>query len=361
MSRSERSQPRFKPPRLGLRLGFALLLLLLALAIDLLSGPAAIGFTDLFALLTGRIDAASQLGTLFFDFRLPRVLTAILAGALLPIAGALMQALFRNPLASPSELGVSAGASLGVALLVLGVQGGAFAAWGGTWSETFSASEALMLWGTVGAAFAGAMCVLMLLLAFSAQARQTGTLLIVGLLLTQWISALIGLMQWMSGAESLRAFTFWGMGSLAGVDMPRLQILIPLGCLGLLCALACAKPLDALALGEEAAQALGVSVKKLRFFLLLIAGALTALVTAFCGPIAFVALMVPHLARGLLRRTAHGAVLPACMILGAALMLFCDALTQWPAHGGVLPINAITALMGAPVILLVVLRRDKGL
>jgi iron complex transport system permease protein len=348
---------RLRPPRVWPRLLGAFGLVLVALIWDLHSGPASIGFSELLALVTGQTPADSNLGAIFIDFRLPRVMTAIFAGALLPVAGALMQALFRNPLASPSELGVSAGASLGVALLVLGIQGGAG---GALVSQHLGAlSGAAAIWGTVGAAFVGSMAVLLILLVFSARARQTGTLLIAGLLLTQWISALIGLMQWMSGAESLRAFTFWGLGSLSAVDMPRLKVMVPWGCITMVLALFCAKPLDALALGEDSARALGVSVKSLRVFLLLIAGSMTAMVTAFCGPIAFVALMVPHMARALMQRTAHGAVLPACMLLGAALMLFCDALTQWPGQGGVLPINALTALMGAPVILMVVLRKER--
>jgi iron complex transport system permease protein len=339
-----------KPPSHWPRLALAALLAALALVWDLRSGPAAITYGEMLDMLLGRIPADSNLGAIFLDFRLPRVLTALCAGAVLPVAGALMQSLFRNPLASPSELGVSAGASLGVALVVLGAETTAIGAW---------LSEATGFWGLAGAGMAGATLVMLLVLSLSIRMRQTATLLIAGLLLTQWISAGIGLLQWVSGSEKLRVFTFWGLGSLGAVDMPRLQFILPMSALGLLVAFLCAKPLDALALGEEAAAALGVRVHLLRWVLLLIASWMTATITAFCGPIAFVALMVPHFARALMRRTAHAWVLPACILLGAALMLACDALTQWPRQGGVLPINSITALLGAPVILMVLIRRER--
>ncbi len=332
------------------RLLFAAALLLLALGIDLVSGSAPVTWADVFRLCLGKLPADPVLANLLLDFRLPRVLTALAAGAALPAAGALMQALFRNPLASPSELGVSAGASLGVALLILGAQ----TAWGSTW--LFAATG---IWGTVGAAAAGSLAVMFLIMILAARMRQSATLLIAGLLLSQLIAAGIGLLQWVSGADALRAFTFWGLGSLSAVDPERLGFLLPVTSVLLLATLALAKPLDALALGEDAARALGVKLRPMRFFLLLLASLLTAVVTAFCGPIAFLALMVPHLARGLMRRTAHGLVLPASMLLGSALLLLCDAVTQWPGRGGVLPINALTALIGAPVILIVVMRRER--
>lgn len=306
-------------------------------------------WTDALRLGIGRLPADPMLASLLIDFRLPRVLTALAAGAALPAAGALMQALFRNPLASPSELGVSAGASLGVALLVLGAQ----TTWG---SWLFDATG---IWGTAGAAAIGSLAVMLLIMTFAARMRQAATLLIAGLLLSQLISAGIGLLQWVSGADALRAFTFWGLGSLSAVDPERLRLLVPVTLTLLLFTLVLAKPLDALVLGEDAARALGIRLRPMRFFLLLLAGLLTAVVTAFCGPIAFLALMVPHLARGLMRRTAHGLVLPASMMLGSALLLLCDAVTQWPGRGGVLPINALTALVGAPVILAVVMRRER--
>lgn len=339
-----------KPSPTSPRLALAILLALLALIWDLRSGPAAITYGEMLRMLLGQVPADSNLGAIFLDFRLPRVLTALAAGAVLPVAGALMQSLFRNPLASPSELGVSAGASLGVALVVLGAETTALGAW---------IAQATGFWGVAGAAMFGATAIMFLILGISLRMRSNATLLIAGLLLTQWISAGIGLLQWMSGSEKLRAFTFWGLGSLSAVDMPRLQFMLPMSAFSILVAILCAKPLDALVLGEEVAASLGVRVKLLRWILLLLASWMTATITAFCGPIAFVALMVPHLARGLLQRTSHIWVLPTCMFLGAGLMLACDALTQWPKQGGVLPINAITALIGAPVILMVLLRREQ--
>jgi len=326
------------------------LALAVAFWLDLLSGSAPITAGDALGIALGRLPADADLARILLDFRLPRVLTALAAGMALPVAGALMQALFRNPLASPSELGVSAGASMGVALLLLGVQGGGL----GFLFHSVGAS-----WGMAGAASLGAMAVMAVISALAARVRQSATLLIAGLLISQLIAAGIGLLQWASGAESLRAFTFWGLGSLAGVDPTRLRLLLPLTALGLTASMALAKPLDGLALGEEGALSLGIRLKPLRLVLLFVASLLTAVITAFCGPIAFIALMVPHLARGLMRRTSHLIVLPACMLIGGALLLLCDAATQMPGGGGVLPINALTALIGAPVILAVVLRREK--
>jgi iron complex transport system permease protein len=341
---------RLRPPVAWPRLLFAALLLIAALVWDLSSGSATLSLHHWFELLGGHLPSDPALAHILLDFRVPRVLTALAAGAVLPVAGALMQALFRNPLASPSELGVSAGASLGVALWILGSQSVFWSPWIQPWMGA---------WGTVGAASLGALAIMLLVMVLAARVQQSATLLIAGLLLSQLIGACIGLLQWMSGAESLRLFTFWGMGSLAGVDPERLRILLPVSLIGLMATLFLAKPLDALALGEETALALGVRLRPFRFALLLAASLLTAVVTAFCGPIAFLALMVPHLARSLMRRTAHSVVLPASMVLGATLLLCCDALTQMPARGGVLPINALTALIGAPVILFVVLRKDR--
>ena len=335
--------------------------MLVLIWLDFLCGSIKISSADLAKLLFGLPISDETVASVFYPFRLPRVLTAIFAGAALPVAGVLMQALFRNPLASPSELGVTAGASLAVAVLVLGIGsvagnantfGGGISAW---WANLPPSLAAL---STAGAAALGSGIMLLFILSLASRITQSATLLIAGLLISNMVGALIGILQWSSNADSLRAFTFWGLGSLNGVDSAKLAVFIPLIFLGLLLAQFLAKPLNALVLGDETAMGLGVSIRYLRYGILFTASLLTGVVTAFCGPIAFLGLAVPLLSRSLLGRSDHRWIIPTSMILGICLLLVCDALSHLPKQGGVLPVNVLTALLGGPIILWVVLRRE---
>lgn len=324
----------------------ALLLLLLLCPLALLTGTVALSPAEVWQGLT---DGAAHSTAHFIvvEVRLPQVLTALLAGAALAGSGLVMQTLFANPLADPSLLGVNSGASLGAALVLLAFGGslGSFVAgWGG-----------VVL--TVAAAFAGACGVIALLLLCSHFLRGNLALLVCGVMLSFLLSAVISLLSFYATAEGVRSFLLWGMGDFSGVPLDRLPLfalltLPPLAALFLL-----ARPLNALLLGTDYAANLGIGVKRVRTWLLLLAGLLTAAVTALCGPIAFIGLAVPHAARLLLRTADHRRLLPATLLLGADVALLALILTHLPGERGVLPLAALTPLIGVPVVLYILLRR----
>jgi iron complex transport system permease protein len=259
-----------------------------------------------------------------------------------------MQTLFRNPLAGPYSMGVSSGASLGVALAVLAGP----ASLGGLWGL----GEAL---GAAGAAVAGAAAVMLLVLAVSRRIRDNATLLILGLMFGQLAGAAVSVLQAFSRAEEIRAFTFWTFGSFAGVtwgQMPAFACAFLAG--AALCAI-CAKPLNALLLGETYAQSLGVSLAATRRLLLLAASILAGSATAFCGPVAFLGLIVPHLCRGLFRSADHRLLIPASALMGASLAIASDLASSLPGSDRALPLNAVTALIGAPIVIRILLRRRR--
>lgn len=291
---------------------------------------------------------------ILWELRLPRCLTAALAGAALAASGLLMQTLFRNPLAGPYSLGISAGASLGVALAVLA--GGSASALPGLpgWPDWAARLDA------AGSAVAGAAVVLALVMAASRRIRSHTTLLILGLMFGQIAGALVSVLQAFSDAESLRAFAFWGFGSYAGVTWAQLPALAGAVAAGLLLAAACAKPLNALLLGWAYARSLGVRAERLRALSLVATSLLAGAVTAYCGPVAFLGLAVPHLCRGWLRTSDHRVLLPACILLGASLSLAADLASRLPGSGRALPLNAVMALIGAPVVIAILARRRHG-
>jgi iron complex transport system permease protein len=327
----------------------ALLLLVFAVA-DLFFGSAEVPPGEVLGLLLGG-DGASlppSFKTIVLELRLPKVLVAILAGAALAVAGLLLQTLFRNPLAGPDVLGINSGASLGVALVVLWLGGG---------EASFLSGIGLL--GdvvVVGAASAGAGAALALILWAS---RRMGnlTLLVLGVILGYTVSALTTILLHMSLAERMQAFMFWTFGSFGGVGWSELRLLAPLLVLALAASLPLGKPLNALAAGESLARSLGVGVRRLRRGLLIASAVLAGGVTAFCGPISFLAIAVPHLCRLWLKTADHRILLPACALAGAAAALLADLLTQVPPGAEVLPLNAVTSLLGAPLIGYLLLRR----
>jgi len=284
--------------------------------------------------------------------RLPRSLTAMLAGAALGIAGLQMQTLFRNPLADPFALGVSSGASLGVALVVLGSGYGPASAFG---TAMGMRGDALV---TV-AAIIGAAVVLGLVLIVSSRIANPTTVLILGLMFGYAVSALVTVLVGASQPERLQQWAQWGFGSFSGVTWQRLRLFGPLTVCGVLIASATTKQLNALLLGENYARSMGLAVKRARLLTMLGASVLGAVVTAFCGPISFLGIAVPHLCRGLLGTSDHRVLVPAVVLMGAAVALVAQIVSLLPS-AGVLPLNAVTSLMGAPIVVVVLMRSRRG-
>lgn len=322
---------------------FAALLLLLLL--DLSLGAVAIPLEALLQIISGNAVENKVWVQILWEFRLPKALTALAAGSGLAVSGLQMQTLFRNPLAGPYVLGISAGASLGVAALMMaGALGGMLLP---QW----------LPWLTAAAAAIGASGVLLLILLAALRLQDSMALLILGLMVGSLASAVVSVLQFYSGAEKVQAYLIWTFGSLGGVTWSELQVLIPVVLIGLLLGQALAKPLNALLLGERYAGSLGVSMAKVRPLILLSTSLLAGSITAFCGPIAFVGLAVPHLCRLLFHISDHRLLMPVVMLGGAMLLLLCDILANSLTAGGALPLNAVTTLFGAPVVLWLILKQ----
>jgi iron complex transport system permease protein len=337
-----------------LLLGFLLPILLVILFVaDVATGSVRIPFGATVDILLGRGASDPAWERIVLDLRLPQASTAVLAGAALAVAGLLMQTLFRNPLADPFVLGISSGASLGVALVVLG--GGAAAAGGGAIVGSGVASAVGGV-SHVVAAIAGAVLML-LMVVFAARRVSTLTLLILGVLVGYAASALVSILLRMAAPENVQSYVIWTLGEFAGVSWGEAAILAPALLVGLMMAAVAVKPLNALLLGETYARSMGVAVERHRIWLIASTAVLAGAVTAFCGPIGFLGIAVPHLARGLFHTSDHRLLVPGTALLGAALALFADVLTQLPGGSRTLPLNAVTALLGAPVVVWVILAR----
>ncbi len=285
--------------------------------------------------------------------RLPRSLTALLAGAALGIAGLQMQTLFRNPLADPFALGISSGASLGMAIVVLGSGMSVAAAFG---ASTGLRGDAMV----VGAAITGALAVLGLVLVVSSRVANPTTVLILGLMFGYTASAIVTVLVGVSSPERLTQLAHWGFGSFSGVTWERLRLFAPLTIAGVLMAAAMTKQLNALLLGENYARSMGVAVRRARLLTMLGASMLGAVVTAFCGPIAFLGIAIPHMCRGLLGTSNHRVLVPAVVLMGGAVALVAQVVSLLPGSAGILPLNAVTSIIGAPVVVAVLLRSRRG-
>jgi len=281
--------------------------------------------------------------------RLPQTLTALACGAGLAVAGLEMQTVFHNPLAGPSVLGISSAASLGVAFVVLlsGTIGGGIMSRFGIFGNT-----ALTL-----AAIAGALAVMMLIVWLSQKVQGNVTLLIIGVMIGYIASAIIGVLKYFSSEEDIRAYVIWGLGSFARVTGGQVYVFTGLMALLLPFCMLLAKPLNMLLLGEQYAISLGLNIRRARLLIITSSGVLIAIVTAYCGPIMFLGLAVPHICRGLFRTDDHRLLLPATLLCGASIALVCNLIARLPGFEGALPINSVTALIGAPVALWVLLRR----
>ena len=324
----------------------ALLLAALFIA-NILWGAVSIPLAEVLNILLGEASGNEGWRVIILESRLPQALTAMLAGMALSTAGLMLQTLFNNPLAGPEVFGINNGAGLGVASVML-MQGGALTSGG----LTIGGYAAIL-----AGAFVGAALVIMVLLALSTLLHNNIFLLIAGLAVSYLTSSVISLLNYFSTAEGVHSYLIWGMGNFGGVSTEQMPFFALLMASMLVFALLMVKPLNALLLGDAYAANLGVKTKRARTILLALTGVLTAAVTAFCGPIAFIGLAVPHIARLLLRTNNHIYLLPATIILGGAVALLCNLLCQLPGSSGLLPLSAITPLIGAPVILYVILRK----
>lgn len=332
-----------------LGVGFAV-----AFVVGIAVGSVTIPVADTVRVLFGRAASDPTYDVIIHTVRIPRSITASLAGASLAAAGLQMQTLFRNPLADPFVLGITAGASLGVALVVLvaGGTGGAVAGAGLLASFGAFANVSVVLAASLGAGAA-----LTLVLILSRRVRSAITVLVLGLMVSYLASAVVSVLMAGASGDRLRQFTAWGLGSFRSTTWSDLRVFVPALAAGLVLSLVGVKQLNALLLGETYAASLGVPVRRARLQVLIGASVLAGVVTAFCGPIAFIGVAVPHLARGLVRTSDHRVLMPAAMLLGATIALLCDVAAQLPGQDAVLPLNAVTSLVGAPVVVFVLLRR----
>lgn len=320
-----------------------LCLLMLLVCADILWGSVHLPFAEVWRVFTGNsTDIIYQ--EIVLNHRLPKALTAILAGASLSVAGVLMQTLFRNPLAGPDVLGVTSGAGLGVALLTLG-----------------SSTLPLFLltgWGQIVAAVAGAVSVLLLVILTSIRVPQTVSLLIIGMMFGNFAGAIVSILQSVSNPDTLKLFITWTFGSLSSVSWSQMGVMAPVVLLGVGISFCLQKRLNILLLGESYATALGVSVFQTRLWVVLATALLAGVSTAFTGPIAFIGVTMPHVARALFQTSNHRVLIPASLLCGAIVLLACDLISQLPGSQGTLPINSITALFGAPLIIWIIMKKS---
>lgn len=316
---------------------------------DLLIGSVKIPFGDIISLLAGGKSSSGEYEIILFSIRIPRALTALFAGMALSVSGLQMQTVFRNPLAGPYVLGISAGASLGVAVVVLGLSG---------ISAGFSI-PALGSWGIAVSAWIGAGMVLFLILLVSVRVRDIMTILILGILFGSATTAFVSILQYFSSESMLKSFVIWTLGSLGGVSGSHLAVLIPSVLGGLLLAILSSKQLNALLLGENYARSLGMNIPLSRFLIFLSTAILSGTVTAFCGPIGFIGIAVPHIAKLVLKNADHRQLIPATMLLGGIFLIISDIISQLPGYDSTLPINSVTALLGIPVVIWIVIRNQR--
>jgi len=333
------------------RISFVLLALALLLAwlLNISSGSVSIPFADVLSTLFGEPPEIASWKYIIWDYRFPKAFTSILVGAGLSLSGLLMQTLFRNPLAGPFVLGISSGASLGAALLLMGAS-----LLTGYTSFAFLGDISLAI-----AASIGSFLVLLIVMIVAQRVKDTMALLIIGLMFGSITSAIVSVLAYFSKAENLQRFIFWSFGSVGNLSTNQLILLSGIVALGVLLSVLSVKSLNAFLLGENYAQSLGVSLQKSRLTTIVATGLLAGGITAFAGPIAFVGLAVPHLTRQIFDTMEHKVLIPAVILYGAILMLLCDTLAQLPNSASVLPINAITSLVGAPVVIWLLVRKRK--
>jgi iron complex transport system permease protein len=315
--------------------------------IDLKTGSVSISFSDIFAFLNA--DLSSEKKNIISQFRFPKMCTALLAGASLSICGVLMQTLFQNPLAGPYVLGINSGANFMVAIFILG----------GT--SLLGISEGFInSIGIQGASIIGACAMLLLMMIISEKMNQQHALLLIGIMLAQLISALQSLLEFFSNAEQLKRFFIWNLGSISNTTNQDVLILFIFVLLGCIAAIMISHRLDVLSLGVNYSTSLGINVKQLRIIIILITGLLAGITTAYCGPIAFVGIAVPHISRLLFKTSRHNIILSSSILIGAILLIVCDIISQLPGNGIILPLNVVTSVFGVPIIIYLLFKSSKN-
>ena len=323
------------------------LAIMLLFVLNLVMGSVSIPLGDTVSILLGDHDVKPSWQFIIMQSRLPQALTASLCGSALAASGLMLQTAFRNPLAGPSVFGINSGAGLGVALVMLFLGGSISAG-----SVNLTGFVAVLV-----AAFLGAMAVMAIIFFFSTIVRSHVMLLIIGIMIGYIANSAISLFNFFATDEGVKSYLVWGLGSFGGVPMRIMPWFALITIIGLIGSLLLIKPLNALMLGDHYAENLGVHIIRTRNWLLIITGLLTAVTTAFCGPVAFIGLAVPHIARLLLKTDNHRSLLPATMLMGAVIALLCNLISFLPGENGIIPLNAITPLIGAPVIIYVILKK----
>lgn len=317
------------------------------LILNLVIGSVHIPISDIIAIILGDGDEKESWRFIIMESRLPQALTALLSGAALAVSGLMLQTAFSNLLAGPDVFGINSGAGLGVALVMLALGGSVSAG-----MFTLTGFVAILL-----AAFAGAMIVTAIIFGFSSIVKNNVMLLIIGLMIGYIANSAISLLNFFATEEGVKSYMVWGMGNFGGVSMDNMPVFATITILGLAASLVMIKPLNALLLGEQYAANLGFNIRQVRNWLLVITGILTAMVTAFCGPVTFIGLAVPHIARLLLKTENHQILLPGTILCGSAIALICNLFCYLPGDGGIIPLNTVTPIMGAPVIIYVIAKK----
>ena len=329
-------------------LGMGVLIVLLFI-VNLLVGSVSIPAGEVFRILSGGEAGKASWSFILWESRLPQALTALLCGGALAVCGLMLQTAFKNPLAGPSILGINTGASLGVACVML-LFGGSISA------GTFSLSG---FFSVLAGAFVGAMTIMALILFLSTLIRSNVMLLIAGIMIGYIASLVISLLNFFATAEGVQSYMIWGMGNFGGVSLQQMPAFASVTVLGLIGSLLLIKPLNALLLGDRYAENLGINIRSVRNWLLIVTGVLTAITTAFCGPVSFIGLAVPHVARLILGTSNHNSLLPVTILCGSAVALICNLLCVLPGEAGVIPLNAVTPVIGAPVVIYVIVSQRK--
>ena len=316
-------------------------------AMSLIVGSVRIPLADVCDILFDKFDGKESWKYIVMENRLPQALTAMLCGASLAVCGLMLQTAFRNPLAGPDVFGISSGAGLGVAIVMLFL--------GGSVSTTlFTVSGFLAI---LTSAFIGAIVVTMIILFLSTMVRNSVLLLIVGLMVGYVSSSAVALLNFFASEEGVKSYMVWGMGNFGGVSMNHMLLFALLCLVGIIASIFLIKPLNIMLLGTQYAESLGINIRQIRNLLLVTIGLLTAVTTAFCGPVSFLGLAIPHMTRLLLHTENHQILLPCTILCGAVIALLCNLICYLPGDGGIIPLNAVTPLLGAPIIIYVIVKR----
>ena len=340
---------RASAARYSLLFSGLLIVLAFLFLLDIFLGSVSISPSEIFKAFLNDTEGTTR--TILIRFRLPKAITAVLAGIALSVSGLQMQTLFRNPMAGPYVLGLSSGASLGVAFVILGF----------TSRIPPEAITGIGNWALAAAAWTGAGLVMLLVMMISSKVKNIMTVLILGIMLSAGVSAIVSIMQYFSSETMLKAYVIWTMGSLGNLTASQLNVMLISIVVGIAACLISVKMLNALLLGEDYARSIGLDIKRARFVAIAGTSILAGTVTAFCGPIGFIGIAVPHIARIIFRTSDHRILVPATIITGAAIMLASDIISQVPGSDSVLPVNSVTALIGIPIVIWVILRNQRNL